>query len=351
MTADRIETEAADWLAKRLSGLWAEADQAAFDTWYADIGNRVAFVRLETAWRQSRRLKALGAGVPKGVVPPRQSWGDVRFPGGVTASVPAEPSSQMSLFGHPVPKRSRTPRWVAAAAILLVFAPGLYFYTSGLFSGDRYATPVGGLNDVHLVDGSKITLNTNTRIRVRLSQAERRIDLDRGEAFFEVAHDPARPFIVYAGNKRIMAVGTKFSVRRESDDVEVVVTEGKVRLANAEGGSETGAQPETLLPAGTLAKTRKAAVLVHQESAPETEAHLSWRNGYVVFKDTTLQDAANTFNRYSTRKITIGDSQIANIRIGGNFRSNNVEAFLSLLKDGFPINVEEKEDEVVLKPR
>jgi transmembrane sensor len=368
MSAERIETEAGDWLAKRLSGHWTEADQGAFDAWYADIGHRVAYVRLETAWNEAGRLRALGAGVPAGVVPPRQSWGDLRFPGGTPAegesaasatagAVEVAPaltptSSPLSSARQQHPARSSWPRWAAAAVVLVALAAGLWIFLDSPFTGDRYSTPVGGLNDVRLVDGSHITLNTDTHLRVRLSQAERRIDLDRGEAFFEVAHDPARPFVVYAGDKRVMAVGTKFSVRRERDDVEVVVTEGKVKLATADASpSGSAGPPVTLLPAGTVAKTAKTAVLVHEESAPETEAHLSWRNGYVVFKDTTLEDAANTFNRYNTRQIVIGDPQIATVRIGGNFRSNNIESFLSLLKDGFPIIVEETEDQAILKAR
>lgn len=342
MSAEQIENEAGDWLAKRLSDRWTQADQAAFDAWYGDVSNRVAYVRLQVAWQETGRLKALGAGVPSGVVPPRRRWGDVRFPG---ATAPLAARDHPRRSGSPI--SSRRMRWAAAAgALILITAGGVLL--SGRFSGESYSTPIGGLEDVHLADGSRITLNTDSRIRVHLSKGERRIDLDRGEAFFEVAHDRNRPFVVYAGEDRVRAVGTKFSVRRDSDDVEVVVTEGKVQLATSDVPFGVNLPAVTVLPAWTVAKTAKAAVLTHKESPIEAEASLSWRNGYLVFKDATLEDVARTFNRYNTRKIVIADPRIASIRIGGHFRSNNINAFLTLLRDGFPITVDDRGDDALL---
>jgi len=175
---------------------------------------------------------------------------------------------------------------------------------------------------------------------------------------------------VYVGDKRVMAVGTKFSVRRESDDVEVVVTEGRVSLATAatqilrspgagpDVGGEIGGMPGarayppvTMLRAGTVARTTNTDVLVRQETATESEVLLSWRNGYIAFRDTTLADAVNEFNRYNTRKIVIDDPEISSIRIGGNFRANNAAAFLWLLQNGFPIVIEQDGDKVLLRSR
>jgi transmembrane sensor len=266
--------------------------------------------------------------------------------------------------------------YAAAAAVLLVMIGSAYTYLGVIFTADRYSTPVGGLDVIHLIDGSQVTLNTDTSLRVVMTKGQRRIELNKGEAFFEVAHDGSRPFVVYAGNKRVMAVGTKFSVRRESDDVQVVVTEGRVSLATAaphilpspgavpDGSGEivteiSGAEPGTgpayppvtLLRAGTVARTANTEVLVHQQTATEGETLLSWRNGYVAFRDTTLADAVHEFNRYNTRKIVIDDPTIADIRIGGNFRANNTDAFLWLLQNGFPIAIEQNADKVVLRAR
>lgn len=390
-----IEEVAARWFARRASGTWTDADQAQFQAWLEQrTAHRIAYIRLDAAWNHSARMRALGAGVPPGVIPPRAFWGDTRFFKGTPPDTHPPPAHGYS------PETSETPdpgtvssaaiqgeilqggglrsgrvrlRLLAVAATMLAFAVGIYIMNTGLFAGTHYSTPVGGIDNVPLADGSRITLNTDTSIRVAITEHERHIRLDKGEAFFEVAKDKSRPFVVYAGDKRVIAVGTKFSVRRDHDDIQVVVTEGRVNLAAAkvpsprdrdgtpdeipgkgiarEGGAGVSIPPSTFLSAGAIARTSRAEVLVRPDATTEAEKLLSWRNGYIVFDNTALADAVAEFNRYNTRKIYIEDPSIAAIRIGGNFRSNNSDAFLWLLQSGFPINVEQTEDKVVLKGR
>ncbi len=351
---------AADWLARRESGSWTDADEIAFEAWLdSSIAHRVAYIRLDTAWKSAARLKALGAGVPAGIVPERGSWGDTRFFKGLSPmSTPlsaAQDGAAGKLVSAPPEATPQMRAWLrrcvpaAAALVLAIVAGGVVFRVADFFGGDRYTTPVGGLNDVRLVDGSRIVLNTDTRVRVALAAKERRIDLDRGEAFFQVAKDGARPFVVYARNKRVVAVGTQFSVRLESNDVQVVVTEGAVKLAVVD--SPDVASPPALIKAGAIARTSKTDVLVREQTRPEAEDLLSWRNGYVVFHDITLAQAVAEFNRYNVRKIEIADPRLASLRIGGNFRANNTEAFLWLIESGFSIDVERGDDKVVLRAR
>jgi transmembrane sensor len=363
MNSDKIEEAAARWLARRESDSLTDAEQAAFDAWLEQrTEHRIAYIRLEAAWNHSERMRALGAGVTPGVIPPRGTWGDQNFFSGgsrETQPPPPTPASepvQMAELSAAdnlraadsarIARRGTALRHLAvAASLLLVIAGGsLYVYNSGIFSGDRYSTSVGGLDTERLADGSNVTLNTDSRIRVALADKERRIALDKGEAFFEVAHDPNRPFIVDVGNKRVIAVGTQFSVRVISaeagaDDIRVAVTEGKVRFE------------DIIIPAGSVAQTAKSQVLVRETAAPEVEQLLSWRKGYVVFRDTPLADAVAEFNRYNTRKIVIENPGIAAIRIGGNFRSNNTDAFLWLLQSGFPVTADVSDDKVILRSR
>jgi transmembrane sensor len=197
---------------------------------------------------------------------------------------------------------------------------------------------VGSVTSIALRDGSRVTLNTASRVHVSLNESERHVELEAGEAFFEVAHDATRPFVVTAGTRRIIAVGTRFSVRMEGDEVRVVVTEGKVRFERDENA---GAE---LLVAGQTAHSTRNAILVQEKTAHDAETALSWRSGYLTFDETTLADAVAEFNRYTERKIRIADPKLAAIRINGKFRSSNADEFVELLRSGFGIHAEETAD-------
>lgn len=372
MDSFEIEETAAAWLTRRESDAWSEADEANLKAWlHASTAHRVAFIRLEAAWRQANRLKALGAGIPRGEVPTPGEWrqspffdtrGDRARSGAdagtaaradrLTRSPVGEDARPRTKDRARAARREERSRWVArsrvvAASVVLTFAFGIgwYFWPAG----PAYETSVGGVEAVALSDGSNVTLNTNSEIRVALTDTERHIELMRGEAFFDVAKDPARPFVVLAGGQRVVAVGTKFSVRRaerRADEVRVVVTEGRVRV-----GPVAGVAPElppAEVAAGSIARAGGAGVLIEEQPARPVDEYLSWRSGYLVFRATALADAVAEFNRYNTTKLVIEDPAVAAIEIGGNFRSTNVDAFVRLLKDGFSIRVEQRGDEIVL---
>jgi transmembrane sensor len=240
-------------------------------------------------------------------------------------------------------------RYATAAGFALAPVVGTYLLLTQVQGRNLYSTPIGGLETVRLADGSRVTLNTNTTIRVHIGRTQRRIDLESGEVYFFVARDPSRPFTVFTSRNNISANGTKFSIRRTSNDLQIVVTEGRVQLAATD---TSGAHhPATTLPAGTVARTVGAEVVTNRASGVEMEELTSWREGFVEFHDTTLTDAVAEFNRYRTRKLLIEDPSIASLRISGRFRSRNSEAFLWLLQRGFPVIAEEKKGHVVLKGR
>lgn len=362
----QIEQAAAAWLARRESGAWADADQAGLDAWLAEsTAHRVAFLRLDSAWNESGRLTALGAGQAPGAPPPRGQWSasplDRPAPARVAATVTPPPDA--SPTGGPpdvarlvfAPRqRARPSRWPRLAAgsfagLLIAVAAGLgahhYFY--GVIEQASYATRLGDLHRVPLSDGSGATLSSDSRIAVSLSRRERHIDLQRGEAFFEAAKDPHRPFVVSAGPRQVVAVGTRFAVRRDGPDLRVVVTEGTVRL-EASPDAEGHPQPTTLLPAGSLAIASRNGVVVRTGSVADAERFVDWRSGFVTFRDTSLAEAASEFNRYNARKIVMGDPAVGALRVGGNFRWSNVDAFVRLLEQGFPVRAETGTDRIVL---
>jgi transmembrane sensor len=322
----QIQHIAGNWVARRDSGNWSEADEACFQQWLnASTLHRVEFLRLETAWNQTRRVKALAAGVPSDRPPAPGQWN-------------LSPFFEKSLAP---PQINRRRAWALAASLLLVIVTGVLTWQFRPV-GQQYTTAVGGTASVPMSDGSHVTLNTDSEIRVALSPSERHVDLEHGEAFFEVAKDPNRPFVVEAGRKRVVAVGTQFSVRREGDAIQVVVTEGKVRVEDNDPNA-----PVFLTP-GAVARVGDAGVLVQRKTLPEAEEALSWRSGTLTFRDATLADAIAEFNRYSERKVVIDDPAVAALKIEGNFRANNLAAFLELLQGGYPVKVVEEPDRYVL---
>lgn len=357
----QIERTAAAWLARRDAGGWSDHDQAQLDAWLeASIAHRVAFVRLDAAWRQSDRLKALGAGMPAGVVPPRGQWTQspflaareepLRHPDSPSAPSPIDPAA-LVFSARTAPKRNARPlRFAAAsaAAVLLTASLALGWRYQTAVEETSYRTAVGTLQSVSLSDGSVATLSSDSRIVVRLSRNERHIDLQKGEAFFKVAKDPGRPFVVSAFDHRTIAVGTRFAVRRDDTGLRVVVTEGVVRL-EPEVAQTGRRQPATLLPAGSVALASAAGILVRSGPVDLAEEYLSWRSGYLSFHDTPLSVAAAEFNRYNTRQIVIDDPAVADMRVGGNFRWSNTDAFVRLLEQGFPVKAEHRGEIIVLR--
>jgi transmembrane sensor len=352
----QIEDQAASYLAKRDSGEWTTSEQYELDEWLcASTAHRVAFLRLEGVWDEARRLKALSAGLQRGTVPPPGEWRNTPFFDPDSGSSQADCAVTLPA---PTPLESlhetrrgnrRVMRLAFAATLLLTLGFGVYF--SSNLGDDRYRTPIGGIAQVPLRDGSSITLNTASEVRVELSPRERHIRLDNGEAFFQVAHDPRRPFVVEVGNKRVIAIGTQFSVRRSGDDIRVVVTEGKVRIegnaANSRGSSDIDAGEVFVTPGG-IASASDEGVIVQKRRMDEVEDDLSWRRGYLTFHDTSLADAVAEFNRYNLHKIVVDDPSVAAIRISGTFRALNYEAFVRVLDDGFAIHARNTEDVTTL---
>jgi len=368
MTSSRqIELIASAWLARRDGNEWSAHDQLQLDAWLQEsTAHCVAYLRLDAAWRQSDRLKVLGAGMPAGGMPERGAWGLAPLPeshampsaSGTDAEPPARiaaarrsSASSATMRGAPKSRPRRRFRYATAGLALVALASltlGWRHYTA--VEQASYRTAVGGLQDVSLPDGSVITLSSDSRILVTLSRNERRIDLQQGEAFFKVAKDPGRPFVVSAGDRRAIAVGTRYDVRRDAADLRVIVTQGVVRL-ESDNGPGGPSQPTTLLPAGSVALASDAGVVVTSGSVQQAEEFLNWRSGFISFHDTPLASAVAEFNRYNVRKIVIGDASIGALRVGGNFRWSNAETFVRLLELGFPVRAVRGRDTIVLKRR
>jgi transmembrane sensor len=338
-TSDRNQAEhaAATWIAKRDAGLWTADDAAAFEAWLAEsTSNRAAYYRFNGAWQEAGRLNALiNAGGPAATIRGSGSTG--------AAFIGAAPTGAASS-----PRVIASKRLMAlAAAVVLAIGAAVFIFQDHLLPRDGYSTVVGGLQAVPMPDGSTVTLNTDSEIRLALSEKERRVELKQGEAFFDVAKDPNRPFVVTVAGQRIIAVGTAFSVRREGNDIRVIVEEGRVRV-EVPGKDAALMEP---LPAGSVLRTSSNEVLVQKKPIAEIEQSLSWRSGLLTFRDTPLADAVAEFNRYNKRKIVIEDPEVAALQVGGIFRATNLDPFVHLLQDGFPVRATLEDERIILRAK
>ena len=310
MSAEEIEKIASQWLAREDRGLTAE-ESASMERWLEESSlNKVSYLRLKANWKRVDRLGALKR-------PP-------------------------SARRQPV----YAPRWiglsVAAALIVCVCGGAWLAWHRAAPSGQEFATGVGRTQEVRLADGTMVELNTNTRLHADVNEASRTVRLDSGEAYFDVVHDDKRPFTVYAGNRRITDIGTKFSVFRNGDDVRVTVREGKVRIEVLDGTGKP-----VMAEAGHLLVTKGPETLIITKPDSDIANDLSWREGMLIFNQQTLAEAAEQFNRYNQRQILV-EGPARRIRIGGSFKADNVDVFVLLLHRGFGLSVNEKGDTIVV---
>ncbi|HEX5776397.1 MAG TPA: FecR domain-containing protein [Caulobacteraceae bacterium] len=300
-----VNETAADWIARRDSGVWSPADQAALDRWLAaSTHNRVAWLRLNAAWEQA----------------------------GAVGSTAAPPAAK-------APWRRRAYAGAALAATLLA---GVFAAVE--LSPRSYATTVGGSRAEMLDDGTRLELNTDSRVAVRHTDDLRRVKLDRGEAFFTVARED-RPFVVEAGAFSIDAGDAAFSVYRQGERVLVAVERGQVAVRRRD--VPAGSAAPVICNAGSLVEAGPSATQLL--TAPtRMERLLSWRRGLVSFDDARLGDVAAEFNRYNRTKLVITDPALAEARVGGAFRPTNLDAFLRILAQDLDVAATREDDRILL---
>ena len=253
------------------------------------------------------------------------------------------------LVFRDAPRRVQAPRvprsMVAGVVVLVAAGAGVAGWWHLPIARGIQTTPVGETRTIELPDGSRATLSSASRVRWAMSRSQRTIELEQGEVFVDVAADANRVFVVAAGSDRAVAIGTRFSVRKADRGTRVVVTEGRVRFS-----STGGAAPAVLQP-GMVAVAGGSELRVESMPLDQAEGLLSWREGYLGFRNTPLAEAVAEFNRYNTRRLVIADPAIATIPIGGNFRWNNIDVFVRLLEQGFELRAEMRDRDIVLHAR
>ena len=316
-----IDEEAATWIWRMDSAAIDAADRQAFEAWQRqDPRHRRAVSELSAVW------DALD-----GLAEAKREEKIATFANTANAARPHHPQRW----------------WIAAAAALAAVAVGVgALWLQRGSELQTLSTAVGQQRNVTLADGSVVTLNTNTIVESDLRHRTREIYLRKGEAHFQVAHDRSRPFLVHAGDAVVRAVGTAFEVRVLTDQhVDVVVNEGRVEVRPEPPSPDnahahpTAAATVRALNAGERLSTASLDYAVMPVTAQQLSTELAWREGAIVFDGERLSDAIAEIERYTDARIIVSDPDVAALRVGGRFRTGNVQEFFDALQTALPVSI------------
>lgn len=337
----RIEEEASHWLVKLDSGPLSDAEAVELRAWLeADEAHREVMVELCRLWDNMDILSELSE----------------LFPLSRKTAATCN-RSRFSVGSLAVATMAMAASVVLVLVLWVQQQPGMgdLLDTEAAPPELVYQTRVGEHKEVSLADGSVVRLNTDSLVSIEYTEAQRTLHLIRGEAHFKVAHDRSRPFIVHAGGGVVRAVGTAFSVRLKGADVEVTVTEGRVEIASsseaekpAAGDKTASRKYMTTLDAGQTAEYDDMSIRSVKTIEPEIISRkLAWQHGTLVFKGETLEEVVKEISRYTDTSIVISDPDIRDMRIGGYFKTGEIDALLTVLQDNFDLHVERAGDNLV----
>lgn len=351
--ADREEEifdQSSSWIAKMSRGLTSEEAEQLQD-WLGDPRCREVLFKMAEIWDKMDNLQSLAD-----IFPIPESEADIRK----IASAESSQSPDRSL--KPA-KRSSKPTGFVAFTLSLTAAALMAAVVFTAFIGaeppvntfnQTFITAKGETTSFDLNDGSHVVLNTSGRLRVRFSNRERLLILEQGEMNIDVAHDSSRPLSVITGNKVVQAVGTAFNVHmRDKHLVEVIVTEGTVRVkevAVVHRDRPIGRLPET---ATTIVRGEKITLGGAHEAVTKMEeadiaADLGWRQGNLIFRGETLEQALLDVTRYTDVQFEFADSDIRTKTIAGLFKIGDISGLLSALDKNFQIQSERVSDKKII---
>ncbi|MEJ7927823.1 FecR domain-containing protein [Sphingobium sp. AN641] len=319
--AEMIDDSAAHWATKIDFGALSATEEADLATWLAaDPLHQGALLRAQATLAYLDRGRALLAN-------------------GACADDPAPVEAAAGAA------RRRFLQFAVGGTAVLAAGLGTIFILPR-FGRDEIRTDIGEVRRVPLADGSVAVINTASRIAVALQPEQRAIRLEEGEAWFQVAHDKARPFIVEAGAVRVRAVGTAFAVRRRPEGADVLVTEGVVEtwIEGREGslrrlvaGTRSYVSPGSQPPASSA------------ESKPQdVERALAWRGGAIVLDGQTVDYAVAELNRYNRQRIVVVDEALGQERLVGYFRTSDPGRFARAVADMTGAHVAVQDGEILL---
>lgn len=317
-------TEAADWYARLRAPDLSELDAARFRAWLAgDHERRREFDAIDAFW------EGLGAIEHSPEVTRARQEIQLRRRRKATSSI----------------GRDSAKLWRIAAALLVTTGAALLGWRQ--MTASTFATDIGEQRTVQLADGSLLTLNTDSKVRLHYTERERGIELLRGQANFEVAKDAARPFIVRAGGGAVRALGTVFDVCKVTDTVTVTLIEGKIAVTPVgAAGSAAPPRAEIVLAAGE--QLSYTAAFPPKRAVADLRRVNAWRSRKLDFSDTPLVDAIAEANRYSRNPIVLEAPHLTGARISGTFEAGRNDLLAEGLTSYFRLKAEHDSDRIIL---
>lgn len=323
---ERARLEAAEWFARLNSKTVSTDALRDFRAWRGTPGNAAAYAHLEAIWKAAEPL-ATDTDIARAIE---------------EALTPARTGRSLRDWLQLV---VRSPLKFAVLALLGL---GLLSVSAAVLAGlggRTYSSGLGEQRIVRLEDGSQLRLDTDTQVRVRFSKDARNIHLGRGQAFFDVAHDAARPFTVAADDTEVRALGTRFDVRRDAGGVQVTLVEGKVRVRQTEGDHQW-----TMAPGEQLRVTEAKPSAPDQVRRIDVAAATSWTSGRLTFHQTPLASAVAEVNRYGRTKVSLDAPGLADRQVSGAFDSGDTEAFVAAVADLYDLEADRRDGQIVLRP-
>lgn len=322
-TEAEIEEEAGRWVVRMHADQVTSEDERLFTAWLSESPEHsAAYDRQNALWA--------GVGALRHNAFAMEALADLRE-------------------GTPEPRaHSRRGFLAASLAGLGVTGVGGFVAYQTLFATQAYATEVGEQRRWLLEDGSAVTLNTNSTLRLRFTDKERRLWLDRGQAFFAVAQDAKRPFRVFVGEDEVRATESAFDVRRDGLNASVTV-EAKSVAVFREHGARAQAAPDAVLQANQQLFVAPAEVM--RIAVVDTRRTGAWRFGQMVLESDALSTAVAEINRYNARQIVIADPSLSDMAINGVFQTGRPEAFVEALTAAFPVDVQKEDADAIYLSR
>lgn len=309
-------TQAAHWYARLQTLPVSARTLEQFFEWRKGAGHREAFDAVDRLYRQT----------------------------GTLADRPAIVAATEQAMTRSAAPPGRRYRWLGtmAAAVVGMVAVGLTAFAMWPSGGEQYATKIGEQRTIRLADGSKVMLDTDTVLTVTFAKDARRISLARGQAYFTVAHDAARPFTVDAGGTRVLATGTQFDVHRSGERIDVTLVEGRVRISSGEHSVAQLQAGQRLIVDGSHVSPVQAI-----DTAPTT----AWTQGRIVLDGMTLEHAIGEVNRYVNTPVHLDAPGFANARISGSVETGDIGSFTAAVTAVLPLKAQTNNDgSVTLRP-